>query len=241
MPDSDKISRYAKATAKSGKGGELAEVLLQAAEANRAFEGCLQYEVHQSVFDPDVVWVTEAWADQDTVKASLEDEGNKELISRARPLIEDMELIELVPLGGIEARLDDPRPATPEPGYKLIQVEDVEDSAKDHGLGAIQEARFATGDLEAGQVGLTWFRLHPDQRQPFGHRHDRAEEVYFVISGSGRAKLDDEIVELSEGSMLRVAPEVTRCLEAGPGGLVYIATGQHMAGDGEIKPGWWAD
>ena len=64
MPDREKISRYAKATAKSGQGGELAGILLEAAEANREFEGCLQYEVHQSVFDPDTVWVTEAWVDQ---------------------------------------------------------------------------------------------------------------------------------------------------------------------------------
>jgi len=241
MPDREKISRYAKATAKSGQGGELAGILLEAAEANRAFDGCLQYEVHQSVFDPDTVWVTEAWVDQDAVKASLEDEGNQDLITRARPLIEDMEVIELVPLGGIEARLADPRPATPKPGFKLVQIEEVEDSAKGHGLDAVQEARFAFGDLEASQTGFSWFRLKPGQRQPFGHHHDKAEEVYFVVSGSGRVKLDDEIMDLVEGSLLRVGPELTRCFEAGPDGLTYIATGQHMKGDGGIEPGWWTD
>ncbi|MCB0861954.1 MAG: antibiotic biosynthesis monooxygenase [Solirubrobacterales bacterium] len=241
MPDREKISRYAKATAKPGKGGELAEVLLEAAEANRAFEGCLQYEVHQSVFDPDTVWVTEAWADQDSMKSSLEDEGNRKLIEDARPMIEDMEVIELVPLGGIEARLADPRAATPKPGYKLVNVADVEDSAKGHGLDEIQEARFATGNLESSQVGVTWFRLHPDQRQPFGHHHDKAEEVYFVVSGSGRVKLDDDIVDLSEGDLIRVGPEVMRCFEAGSDGMVYFATGQHFSGDGDMKPGWWSD
>lgn len=241
MPDRDKISRYAKATAKSGKGGELADLLLEAAEANRTFEGCLQYEVHQSVFDPDTIWVTEAWADQDAVKASLEDEKSKELIARSRPLIEDIEVIELIPRGGIEARLADPRTATAKPGYKLVKVEEVEDSASAHGIGEIQEARFATGALEASQVGVSWFRLHPNQRQPFGHHHHKAEEVYFVVSGSGRVKLDDEILDLAEGDLLRVGPEVTRCLESGPDGMVYLATGQHMTGDGEIKPGWWSD
>ncbi|HNF82695.1 MAG TPA: antibiotic biosynthesis monooxygenase [Solirubrobacterales bacterium] len=241
MPDREKISRYAKATAKAGKGGELADLLLEAAEVNRASEGCLQYEVHQSVFDPDTIWVTEAWVDQDAVKASLEDEENKTLIDRARPLIEDMEVIELLPLGGIEARLDDPRAATPKPGYKLVNVAEVNDGAKDHGLGEIQEARFAIGDLEASQVGVAWFRMHPNQRQPFGHVHDRAEEVYFVVSGSGRVKLDDDIVELREGDLIRVAPEITRCFEAGPEGMVYYAAGQHMSGDGDVKPGWWSD
>mgnify|MGYP001323254208 CR=1 FL=1 len=241
MPDRDKISRYAKATAKSGKGGELAGILLEAAEANRAFDGCLQYEVHQSVFDPDTVWVTEAWVDQDAVKASLEDEGNKELIARSRPLIEDIEVIELIPLGGVEARLADPRTATPNPGYKLVKVEEIEDSAQAHGLDEIQEARFATGDLEANQVGVSLFRMRPNQRQPFGHHHVKAEEVYFVVSGSGRVKLDDEIVDLTEGHLLRVSPELTRCFEAGPEGMVYYAAGQHMSGDGEIEPGWWTD
>ncbi len=241
MADRSKISRYAKATAKPGKGGELAEVLLEAAEANRAFEGCLQYEVHQSVFDPDTVWVTETWADQAAVKASLEDPGNKERIARSQELVEDLELIELVPLGGIEARLDDPRSATPTPGYTLTRAADVKDSAKEHGLAEIQEARFANEALETRQAGFTWFRVHPGQRQPFGHYHDRAEEVYFVVSGSGRVKLDDDIVDLEEGSMLRVGPEITRCFEAGPDGLVYIATGQKFDRDGGVTPGWWSD
>jgi quinol monooxygenase YgiN/mannose-6-phosphate isomerase-like protein (cupin superfamily) len=241
MPDRDKISRYAKATAKEGKGGELAEILLEAADANRAVEGCLQYEVHQSVFDPDTVWVTEAWADQGAIKASLESESSQSLIERTRPLVEDMEVIELVPLGGIEARLADPRAATPKPGYKLVKIDEVNDSGKDHGLAEIQEARFATGDLEASQVGVSVFRIRPGQRQPFGHHHDRAEEVYFVLSGSGRVKLDDEIIDLTEGDLLRVAPEITRCFEAGPEGLAYYAAGQHMKGDGGIEPGWWAD
>ncbi|MCB0869290.1 MAG: antibiotic biosynthesis monooxygenase [Solirubrobacterales bacterium] len=241
MPDREKISRYAKATAKEGKGGELAGLLLEAADANRAFEGCLQYEVHQSVFDPDTVWVTEAWVDQDAVKASLEDEGNKGLIGRARPLIEDMEVIELIPLGGIEARLNDPRAATPSPGYTLVQAEEVKDSAKEHGLEEIQEARFANEALGTSQAGFTWFRVHPNQRQPFGHHHDKAEEVYFVVSGSGRAKLDDDIVDLVEGSILRVGPEITRCFEAGPEGLVYVASGQKFDKDGDITPGWWTD
>lgn len=240
MDDRDRISRYAKATAKSGQGGELAAILLEAADANRAFEGCLQYEVHQSVFDPDTIWVTEAWTDQDAVKASLEDESNQSLIERARPLIEDMEVIELVPLGGIEARLDDPRPATPKPGYKLLQVDEVDDLAKGR-LDEIQEARFATSPLEASQIGVAWFRLHPNQRQPFGHRHHRTEEVYFVVTGSGRVKLDDEILDLTEGSLLRVGPEVMRAFEAGPDGMTFFVTGQHITGDGEIKRGWWSD
>ena len=39
MPDQQKISRYGKATAKSGKGGELAEILLEAPYPERGVQG----------------------------------------------------------------------------------------------------------------------------------------------------------------------------------------------------------
>ena len=241
MPDRNKISRYAKATAKPGKGGELAEILLEAADANRAFEGCLQYEVHQSVFDPDTIWVTEAWADQDSVKASLEDESNKELIGRARPLIEDMELIELIPRGGIEARLADPRPATAAPGFTHSSIDQIEDQAPGFGMEQITEARFAGEELGLRQAGFAYFRLKPGQRVPFGHSHERAEEIYLVTEGSGRIKLDDEIRDLTKGDVLRIGPQVVRATEAGPDGMEYVAFGQKHPGDGDMKPGWWSD
>jgi len=241
MPDREKISRYAKATAKEGKGDELAGLLLEAAEANREFEGCLQYEVHQSVFDRDTVWVTEAWADQDSIKASLEHESNKALIARTRPLIEDIELIELIPRGGIEARLGDPRSAIPEPGYTLTSIDRIEDKAPQFGMGDVTESRFAGEDIGIRQTGFAYFRIKPGQRQPFGHYHEKAEEVYFVSEGSGRVKLDDAVEELAKGDFLRVGPEVTRCFEAGGDGMEILAFGQRHEGDGGTRPGWWAD
>lgn len=241
MPDSEKISRYAKATAKPGRGGDLSKLLLDAADTNRAFDGCLQYEVHQSIFDPDTIWVTESWVSHEAAQNALDDPVNKERIAQGRDLIDDIEVVELISLGGIEARLAHPRASTPDPGYTLTRIEDIDDSARSHGLEEIQEARFATGALGTKQVGVTWFRIHPNQRQPFGHVHDKAEEVYYVVSGSGRVKLDEEILDLSAGNLIRVGPEVTRCFEAGPDGMVYYAAGQHISGDGEIKPGWWTD
>ena len=241
MPDNEKISRYAKATAKASKGGELAEIMLEAAEANRSFEGCLQYEVHQSVFDPDTVWVTEAWADHDSIKTSLEDEGNKARIERARPLIDDIEVVELIPRGGIQARLADPRSAIPEPGYTVTSIDRIEDKAPGFGMGDITEARFAGEDIGIRQTGFAYFRIKPGQRQPFGHYHDKAEEVYFVSEGSGRVKLDDEIEELTKGDFVRVGPQVTRCFEAGEEGMEILAFGQRHDGDGGTRPGWWTD
>jgi mannose-6-phosphate isomerase-like protein (cupin superfamily) len=60
---------------------------------------------------------------------------------------------------------------------------------------------------------------------PWGHRHRVQVETYVVVGGSGRAKLDDEVVELSVWDVLRVAPAVVRSFEAGPEGLDVICIG----------------
>ena len=95
--------------------------------------------------------------------------------------------------------------------------------------------------LETERTGVTYHRLRAGKRQPFGHRHDKAEEVYVVVAGSGRVKLDDEILELAPLDALRVAPEVTRAFEAGPEGLEIVACGARHDGDGELIQGWWSD
>ena len=128
--------------------------------------------------------------------------------------------------------------ATP---FTLKNLRDVEDSAQRFGIGDIQEARFAKDELGAEQTGLSHLRVKPGKRQAFGHRHDRAEEVYVVLSGSRRAKLEEEIVELDVLDAIRVAPGVTRAFQAGPEGLELLAFGPRADGDGELVQGWWSD
>lgn len=125
--------------------------------------------------------------------------------------------------------------------YTLKNLMDVKDGAPGFGLGDVQEARFPSKDLATQQVGLSHQRIKPGVRVPFAHRHDEAEEVYVVLAGSGRVKLDDEIVELGTMDALRVAPPVTRSFEAGPDGLDLLAFGQHHEKDGEIIQEWWTD
>ena len=60
-----------------------------------------------------------------------------------------------------------------------------------------------------------------------------------MLAGSGRVKLDDEIVEIDALDAIRVAPGVTRRFEAGPQGLELLAFGPRHEGDGEIIKGWW--
>jgi mannose-6-phosphate isomerase-like protein (cupin superfamily) len=121
------------------------------------------------------------------------------------------------------------------------KLTDVKDSAPEFQMGEIQEARFARGDLDAERTGVSHHRLKPGKRTPFGHKHEQAEEVYVVIAGSGRMKLDDEIIEVERLDAIRVSPEVVRAFEAGDEGLEVLAVGARHDGDGEVIPGWWSD
>lgn len=125
--------------------------------------------------------------------------------------------------------------------YTLKRLTEVEDSAPRFGFEELQEARFASSDLDAAETGVSHHRVRAGRRQAFAHRHDRAEEVYVVLSGSGRVKLDDDIVAIEHLDALRVAPGVIRQFEAGPDGLELLAVGASHEGDGEVLPGWWSD
>jgi mannose-6-phosphate isomerase-like protein (cupin superfamily) len=132
----------------------------------------------------------------------------------------------------------------PVPSYTLANLKaDVEDMAPKFGFAPDLESRFARKTLELENSGLSYFRVAPDYRIPFGHRHADQEEIYLVLSGSARMKLEDEIVELGQWDALRVPAEVTRGLEAGPDGAELIAFGapSNENADVEMVQGWWAD
>jgi mannose-6-phosphate isomerase-like protein (cupin superfamily) len=124
---------------------------------------------------------------------------------------------------------------------KLNLVEDVENSAEKFGMGDVLAAHFARKDLEATKLGVSLQRLKPNQRVPFGHRHEEQEEVYVVVGGSGRLKLDDDTVEVGRWDAVRVAPEVMRAFEAGPDGLEVVAFGAPGIPDTQQEMGWWTD
>ncbi len=125
--------------------------------------------------------------------------------------------------------------------FTHTKLADVKDSAPEFGMDDVLEARFAKDALDAEKTGVSHERLKPGKRTPFGHRHDEAEEVYVVISGSGRLKLDDEIIEVERLDAIRVSPEVVRAFEAGPEGIEVLAVGARHDGDAETIPGWWSD
>jgi mannose-6-phosphate isomerase-like protein (cupin superfamily) len=125
--------------------------------------------------------------------------------------------------------------------YTHKNLTEVEDSAPGFGFAEMGEARFAKDDLDAERTGVSHLKLNPGQRMPFAHKHDQAEEVYVVIAGSGRMKIDDEIVEIVELDAVRISPEIGRGFEAGPEGVSLLAFGARHDGDGEVLQDWWTD
>jgi mannose-6-phosphate isomerase-like protein (cupin superfamily) len=127
--------------------------------------------------------------------------------------------------------------------FSHVNLLDVEDSAVKFGFSPALESRFARDALETEALGLSYQRLAPNTRGPFGHRHAQQEEIYVILGGGGRAKLDDEVVDLRPLDALRVAPAVTRAFESGPEGLELLAFGSGAGGtrDAEVVPGWWAE
>jgi mannose-6-phosphate isomerase-like protein (cupin superfamily) len=108
------------------------------------------------------------------------------------------------------------------------------------------EFRAATKPLGLERSGLTHQRIPPGYRFPYGHTHRTQEEVYVVVGGSGRMKLDDEIIELEAWDAVRVPPGTWRGYEAGPQGLELLVIGAPSLGDTpredvEGRRDWWTD
>jgi uncharacterized cupin superfamily protein len=118
--------------------------------------------------------------------------------------------------------------------YTIKNLREVEDMAASQGFGEAQEARFAHGDLDAEQTGVSLQRVKPGKRHAFAHRHKEAEEIYVVLSGSGQVKLDDEVKEIGPLDAVRVGPEVVRAFAAGDDGLDLLAFSPRAQGDAEI-------
>jgi uncharacterized cupin superfamily protein len=129
-------------------------------------------------------------------------------------------------------------------GYTKTNLRNVENQAPNFGMPPELEARFARSALGGETLGLSLMTLAPGFRIPFGHKHSDQEEVYVVLRGSARIKVEDEdgIVELGEWDAIRFDKDTMRNVEAGPDGVEYLAFG---AGDdprdAEMAPDWWSD
>jgi mannose-6-phosphate isomerase-like protein (cupin superfamily) len=128
-------------------------------------------------------------------------------------------------------------------GYTKVNLKsEVENMAEGRMPPGI-EAHFAKGALDCEKSGVTYYKLEPDFHPPFGHKHEEQEEIYVLISGGARIKVEDEEIELGPLDAIRLAPEATRALKAGPEGCELIAFGAPKLAeqDAEVIPGWWPD
>ena len=69
--------------------------------------------------------------------------------------------------------------------YTLKNLREVEDSAVEFGFAPELEARFATAALELERSGISYQRLAPNFRMPFGHRQKEQEEIYLLRAAAG--------------------------------------------------------
>ncbi len=129
------------------------------------------------------------------------------------------------------------------PDYTIQNLKQVEDMAPKFGFAPNLESRFARKALGLEKSGLSYYRMAPNFRLPFGHTHSEQEEVYVVVAGTAHFKIEDEIVELGTWDALRVAATVSRGMEAGPDGAEILAFGAPNTDnkDTEMDQGFWPE
>jgi mannose-6-phosphate isomerase-like protein (cupin superfamily) len=126
--------------------------------------------------------------------------------------------------------------------YTHLNLKEVEDQAPKFGLSPDLEFRMGRVPLDMEQAGLSYIRLAPNYRIPFGHNHKNQEEVYVVVAGSGRIKVSDEVRDLKQWDAVRVHKDTMRGFEANGDGLELIAIGAPKTGpgDADMEQGWWS-
>jgi mannose-6-phosphate isomerase-like protein (cupin superfamily) len=134
--------------------------------------------------------------------------------------------------------------ATTIDAYTICQVTDVPDAFEGQYPGAM---RLLGGALASEQVTLTYREMPPGTggKGSYGHRHKTAEEIYFVASGTLQFKLEDEVMDVGESTVVRVAPHVVRSVwNEGPDDAVVIMCSirtEDPDADAEQVPDFWPE
>jgi len=125
--------------------------------------------------------------------------------------------------------------------FTIKNLKEIQDSAAGRASGV--EARFGRSHLDSEHLGITYIRYEPDVRAPMAHSHREQEEAYVVVSGSGRVRLDDDVLPITTWDVVRVSPATVRAFEAGPDGLELIVAGSDRpeGGDGVPAESAWVD
>lgn len=127
--------------------------------------------------------------------------------------------------------------------YTLKPLDEIPDVLGDYP----GEMRMGSFGLDCEQVAFTWRRMPPQTggKGSYGHRHKTQEEVYFVASGTLVFKLEDEVMDVPAGTIVRVAPEVARSVwNEGPDDAVLIMVSKKIddpAGDTVQVEDFWPE
>jgi mannose-6-phosphate isomerase-like protein (cupin superfamily) len=111
--------------------------------------------------------------------------------------------------------------------------------------------RVVDHELTMQYIGMTANAYVAGEEAGYWHRHSRVEELYVFLEGTGQMGLDDEVVDVAAGSVVRVGQGVWRTWRALPDGpglrwLCIRAGGTelpHLPDDserGEDRPSPWA-
>ena len=127
--------------------------------------------------------------------------------------------------------------------YTHLNLKEIEDQAPKFDMSPDMEFRSARVPLELENSGMSYLRVAPNFRVPFGHHHNEQEEVYVLLSGTAKLKLDDDVIDLKPLDAVRIHRETMRNIEGGPDGAELIAFGAPNTGpgDGPMTQGWWMD
>jgi mannose-6-phosphate isomerase-like protein (cupin superfamily) len=128
--------------------------------------------------------------------------------------------------------------------YTVKHLEEVSDVLGDYP----GEMRMMTADIDAEQVAFTYRRMpqHTGGKGSYGHRHKTQEEIYFVMSGTLQFKLGDDVLDLGQGTVVRVPPETWRSVwNDEPEDAELIIVSQRVAGgsaeDAEYLKDFWPE
>ena len=80
--------------------------------------------------------------------------------------------------------------------YTHLNLKGVEDQAPNFGLSPDLEFRMTRVGLGLENSGLSYLRIAPGFRLPFGHKHKNQEEIYVLVNGKARMKIEDEVRDL---------------------------------------------
>jgi mannose-6-phosphate isomerase-like protein (cupin superfamily) len=127
--------------------------------------------------------------------------------------------------------------------YTQLNLRAAEDQAPNFGLADNLEFRMARVALELENSGLSYLRVAPGFRLPFGHKHKNQEEIYVLVSGAARMKIEDEVKDLEPWDAVRVHKDTMRSMEAGDEGAEFLIVGAPNTGpgDAEVVQGWWSE